>query len=182
MTNVLTLPSARATDARQTSRPEPVTAVAALVAAIDKALGETWSFDLIHHEVVGDETIVFTKLIVDGRYRIGIGGTSEKGTLVDRLNAATLDALTCAAAWMGIETTAVTTQQATPEPEAPSPADAGTRITRKQLDYAISLARDRGIARDKLAARCLAEFKKKPEYLTRAEASTLIESLKKEAA
>jgi hypothetical protein len=83
---------------------------------------------------------------------------------------------------LGIASAVAITPQATPEPEAPSPADAGTRITRKQLDYAISLARDRGIARDKLGARCLSEFGKKPEYLTRAEASALIETLKKEAA
>ena len=111
-----------------------------------------------------------------------VGGTSVKGTLVDRLNAATLDALTRAASWMGVATTTAIVPRATPEPEPANPADAGSRITRKQLDYAISLARDRGIARDKLAARCLAEFQRKPEYLTRAQASVLIESLKKEAA
>ena len=105
-----------------------------------------------------------------------------KGTLVASLNAATLDALMRAAEWMGVAATVATTAQATPEAEAASPAEAGSRITRKQLDYAISLARDRGIPRDKLAARCLSEFRKKAEYLTRAEASTLIESLKKEAA
>ena len=53
-----------------------------------------------------------------------------------------------------------------------------TRITRKQLDYLYSLARDRQIPRDKLAASCLAEFRKKPEFLTKAEASQIIESLK----
>jgi hypothetical protein len=182
MTNVIRLRTTRTPDAGKMPASDAPNPVAALVATIDKALGDTWSFDLVHHEVVGDETIVFANLVVDGKHRIGIGGTSEKGTLVHRLNAATLDALTRAAGWMGIATAEAITPQAIPEPEAPGPAEAGTRITRKQLDYAISLARDRGIARDKLAARCLAEFKKKPEYLTRAEASVLIETLKQEAA
>ena len=52
--------------------------------------------------------------------------------------------------------------------------------TELQLEFAV--ARDRGIARDKLTARCLAEFGKKAEYLTRTEASALIEALRKEAA
>ena len=58
----------------------------------------------------------------------------------------------------------------------------GTRITRKQLDYLYSLARDRQIPRDRLAARCIEDFHKKPEFLTRMEASAVIESLKKEVA
>jgi hypothetical protein len=183
MSNVIPLrSSSQAANAGLQPHPDASNPVAALVATIDKALGDTWSFDLVHHEVVGDETIVFASLVIDGKHRIGIGGTSVKGSLVDRLNAATLDALTRAGAWMGIAATTATVPQATPEPEPASPAEAGSRITRKQLDYAISLARDRGVARDKLAARCLAEFQRKPEYLSRAQASELIESLKKEAA
>ena len=167
---------------RPASQPGPDTLnpVAALIAAIDKAIGDMWSFDLLHHEVVGDETIVFAKLIVDGKHRVGIGGTTEQGSLVNRLNAATLDALGRAAEWMGIQVEGVSTVHATTEPAAGTAEPAG-RITRKQLDYALGLARDRGIPRDRLVARCLAEFKKKPEYLTRAEASSLIESLREVA-
>ena len=76
--------------------------VPAVVAAIDKALGNDWSFNLIHHEVVGDETIVFTNVEIDGRHWIGIGGTSGTGTLAERLNEATIDALGRAAEWMEI--------------------------------------------------------------------------------
>ena len=88
MTNVIPLRSTRTPDAGHAPVPDHVNPLAALVATIDKALGDTWSFDLVHHEVVGDETIVFAQLVIDGRHRIGIGGTSVKGTLVDRLNAA----------------------------------------------------------------------------------------------
>lgn len=179
--NVIRMPAARPSDAGQS--PAPTNPVAALIAAIDQALGENWSFDLIHHETVGEETIVFARLVVDGRHRIGIGGTTRQGPLVDRLNDAALDALTRAAAWMGIQTAApAATPQPAHEPIPSTPAESSARITRKQLDYAIGLARERGVARDKLTARCLAEFGRKPEYLTRAEASALIESLKKEAA
>lgn len=173
--NVTRLPS------RPASQPGPDTTnpVATLIAAIDGALGDKWSFDVLEHHEVGDETIVFTRLILDGKHRVGIGGTSVKGSLVDRLNAAALDALTRAGEWMGIAPVAAATPMTEPIPE--SPQDAAARITRKQLDYAISLARERGIPRDKLAARCLADFKKKPEYLTKAEASSLIESLREVA-
>ena len=175
--NVTRLPT------RQASQPEPVpiNAVATLVAAIDRALGDKWSFDIVHHETVGDETVVFTKLVVDGRYRIGIGGTTEKGTLVHRLNAAAIDALARAAEWMGITVDVMPDVRSDPNPAVQEPvaeAANGARITRKQLDYLYSLARDRQITRDRLAARCLADFKKRPEYLTKNEASRIIEALK----
>lgn len=181
--NVIRMPAARPSDAGPS--PAPTNPVATLIAAIDQSIGENWSFDLVHHETVGDETIVFTRLVVDGRHRVGIGGTTRQGPLVNRLNDAALDALTRAAAWMGIQTatSTATPQQPTPEPLPTTPAESTARISRRQLDYAISLARDRGVARDKLTSHCLAEFGRKPEYLTRAEASALIESLKnKEAA
>lgn len=181
MRDVLTLPTARTADPGHKSHPVPPTPVTTLVASIDRALGDKWSFDIVHHEVVGDETIVFIRLTVDGRSRVGVGGTSEKGTLVHRLNAAAVDALMRGAEWMGAAIIAASAAQPPAEPVLAGP-DATSRITRKQLDYALSLARDRGIPRDKLVARCLADFKKKPEYLTRTEASELIESLRKEAA
>jgi hypothetical protein len=78
------------------------TDVTAMVAVINKSLGSAWSFDLIHHEIVGDETIVFTNVAIDGRHWIGIGSSLGNGTLVERLNAATLDALGRAAEWMEI--------------------------------------------------------------------------------
>lgn len=100
--NIIRMPAARPSDAGQS--PVPTNPTSALIAAIDQALGDNWSFDLVHHETVGDETIVFARLIVDGRHRVGIGGTTRQGPLVDRLSEAALDALTRAAAWMGIPT------------------------------------------------------------------------------
>jgi hypothetical protein len=175
--NITALPTARVSDSGHSSSLDSQGTLASLVAHIDKALGDSWSFDVVHHEVSGDETIVFARLIVNGRHRVGIGGTSLKGPLVDRLNAAAHDALTRASEWMGVAAMPVTQPTC-----VTSPAESMARITRKQLDYALSLARDRGIPRDRLVATCLSDYGKKPEYLTRAEASVLIESLKKEAA
>ena len=177
MSNVTQLSAARASEAGQKSRPDPSNPIAALIAAIDMALGDKWAFDIVHHEVAGDETVVFTRLVVDGRYRIGIGGTSEKGTLVHRLNAAALDALARAAEWMGVEVSTEAIPQNDTHAE-PTRSETGARITRKQLDYLYSLARERQITRDRVASRCLADFKKRPEYLTKNEASRIIEALK----
>ena len=177
MSNVTQLSTARQSEAGLPSRPDPANPIAQLVAAIDQALGDKWSFDIVHHEVAGDETVIFVKLLVDGRYRIGIGGTVEKGSLVHRLNAAAVDALARAADWMGITIPTEGVQPAV-APAEPTPVETGARITRKQLDYLYSLARDRQITRDRLASRCLADFKKRPEYLTKNEASRIIEALK----
>jgi hypothetical protein len=179
MSNVTPLPTARQPQAGQQFRPDPASSVSALVAAIDKAVGPSWSFDLIHHEVAGAETVVFTKLVVDGRYRIGIGGTTEKGSLVHRLNAATVDALACAAEWMGVAVATSATPHV-PAPAQPTSDTQPSRISRKQLDYLYSLARDRRISRDDMAGRCVKQFGKKPEYLTKTEASAVIEALRKE--
>ena len=184
MSNVTQLSTARQSDAGQKPRSDTINPVAQLVAAIDKAFGDKWSFDLVHHETAGDETIVFTKLVVDGRYRIGIGGTSEKGTLVHRLNAAAVDALARAAEWMGIEIPDDNTHITAPAAPRPvssattdTPDQPPTRLSRKQLDFIYSLARGQGIARDQVAARCLELYERKPEYLSKQQASDVIRVL-----
>jgi hypothetical protein len=72
-TNVIRIPSAQPSDAGQSL--VPTNPVVALIAVIDPAIDENWSFDLVHHnhEVVGEEPIVFARLIVDGR-NSGSGG------------------------------------------------------------------------------------------------------------
>jgi len=187
MSNVTALPIARQSIAGHQAHPEPVNPVAAIVSAIDKAIGDKWSIDILQHEVVGDETVILAKLIVDGKYRVAFGGTSEKGTLVERLNSAALDALTRAAEWMGIavsehEQFAIPAQQVQHgESSALSvvstPDDQPTRLSRKQLDFIYSLARQQGIARDKVAERSLADFGRKAEFLSKQQASDFIKAL-----
>ena len=50
-------------------------------------------------------------------------------------------------------------------------------MSRKQLDFIYSLARGQGIARDQVATRCLELYERKPEYLSKQQASDLIKVL-----
>jgi hypothetical protein len=187
MSNVTPLPTARQSDAGHQSRPVISNPVATLVADIDKALGDNWSFDLVHHEVEGDETVVLAKLSVDGRYRVAFGGTTETGSLVHRLNTATVDALARAAEWMGVPVpgqdehapAARTSRPASPAP-ASAPADQ-PRLSRKQLDFIGALGRSLRLTREQVAGRCVEMFGRRPDQLTKSEASRLIELMKKEA-
>jgi hypothetical protein len=71
MSNVSPFPAQRQHDAGHAPQPDPVAPIARLVHAIDKAVGKNWSFDLVHHDTAGEETVVFARLIVDGRSRVG---------------------------------------------------------------------------------------------------------------
>jgi hypothetical protein len=182
MSNISPFPAQRQHDAGHAPQPDPVAPIARLVHAIDKAVGQNWSFDLVHHEVVGDETVVFAKLVVDGRSRVGVGGTGEKGTLVDRLTSATVDALYRAATWMGIavqddDKPVSAAAQANDDVSHDTAETTPQRLSRKQLDFIYSLARQQGIARDQVAARCLDDFGRKPEYLSKQQASDIIKAL-----
>jgi len=159
-----------------------------IVARLDKETNGNWSFDVADNDVMGDEVVVLGRLTIGNVFRIGYGACSMNGStpMVTKLRMATMDALAQAAMLFGIrvvgddvpavERAPVTAERPT---QAPTGGE-GTRITRKQLDYLYALGRDRKIPRDRMAERCLSEFKKKPEYLTKAEASALIEALRGE--
>ena len=152
-----------------------------LFTQLDHATDRKWCFSVEDHLVINGEVIVLGKLACDDIFRVAFGGclAAGPGPLHEKLQAATMDSLVRCSALMGI----VPDQQ---EPQlAHKPGNGNgsqekARITRKQLDYLYALGRDLGLSRDQLADRCLQTCKKKPEYLDRQEASTLIETMKKE--
>lgn len=163
---------------------DPPLDTARVVARLDEATHGHWTFEVDYYEVYEKETVVMGRLTLEDRVRVAFGGTQANGTtpMAERFRLASLDALVKAAALAGIVVTdpAPQTQASAPLPETPvrTPTDGGGRISSKQLSYLYSLARDRGIPRDQVVARCLATYKKKPEYLSKAEASAVIEALK----
>ena len=188
MSNVSPFPAQRQPGAGHALQPDAVSQVARLVHAIDKAVGDKWSFDIVHHEVAGDETVVFARLTIDGRSRVGVGGTAEMGSLEDRLTSATVDALYRAAAWMGIavqdddKSASSASQARQPVSQEPANPEAGepTRLSRKQLDFISALGRSLHLTREQVAARSNEICGRKPELLSKAQASKLIEALKQE--
>ncbi len=53
----------------------------------------------------------------------------------------------------------------------------GARLSSKQLGLILALGRDRGLNRDKIAEMTLERFNRKPEFITKSEASWLIQEL-----
>ena len=152
-----------------------------LLSLLDQATDRKWSFSVEDHLVINGEVIVLGKLACDDIFRVAFGGCPSEGPgpLHEKLQAASMDSLVRCSALMGI---VQEQQEALPanKPDNGNGSHEKARITRKQLDYAYMLGRDLGLSRDQLADRCLQTFQKKPEYLDRTEASTLIETMKKE--
>jgi len=152
-----------------------------LIALLDQATDRKWSFSVEDHLVINGEVIVLGKLYRDGIFRVAFGGCPSDGPapLHEKLQAAAVDSLVRCSALMGI----IMDKQELQPAHKPDNGDGSMekdRITRKQLDYAYMLGRDLDISRDQLADRCLHIYQKKPEYLDRTEASSLIETMKKE--
>ena len=152
-----------------------------LINLLDQATDRKWCFSVEDHLVINGEVIVLGKLACDDIFRVAFGGCPSEGPgpLHEKLQAASMDALTRCSALLGIAQDRQEPQPAH-KPDNGNGSQEKARITRKQLDYAYMLARDLGLTRDQLADRCLQTFKKKPEYLDRSEASSLIETMKKE--
>ena len=154
-----------------------------LINLLDQATDRKWSFSVEDHLVIDGQVIVLGKLTLDGVFRVAFGGCPSEGPgpLHEKLQAASMDSLVRCSALMGIV-------QDRPEPQPAHKPDNGNgaqekaRITRRQLDFAYMLGRDVGLSRDQMADRCLQNYQKKPEYLDRTEASSLIETMKKEKA
>jgi hypothetical protein len=165
--------------------PDPPLDTARVVARLDEATHGHWTFEVDYYEVFEKDLVVMGRLTVEDRIRVAFGGTQVNGTtpMAERFRLASLDALVKAAALAGIVVAdpILETQVTTSTAPANDNSSASGRISSKQLSYLLSLARDRHIPRDQLAARCLKQFKKKPEYLSKAEASTLIEELKEDS-
>jgi hypothetical protein len=153
-----------------------------------------WSFEIVKHELVGDEMIVIGKLAADGVVKMAFGGAtvsrSREGFVVDlgdTAKAAASDALKKAASLLGVGlelhrggAPATVTTSAANETKAQAPAApaVGDRITTKQLAAIQSVTRKQDIGRDDLAAMLGERFSKGELHaLTKREASSFLSEL-----
>jgi hypothetical protein len=164
-----------------------------VVSELDKATEGRWSFQILGNQVLDNATVVLGRLLARdvSRDAFGVCADPTAATVADRLNAAVLDALQNAAMRMGVVKNGMSRQQAAHEQngnntaQAPvaTPQAAGEspqRITTKQINFLYALGRERKTSREQMAERCVREYGKKPEHLTKTEASALIERLREE--
>lgn len=168
-----------------------------VIARLNEAFDGNWDFTVKNFEVneARDEVLVVGRLTADGIAKMQFGASSitrSKGdnlpvSIADDLKAAATDALKKCATLFGVglhlyQDKAGHRTGTQPE-QRPAPSVAGQQSTRqpvgrlsaKQHSYLLTLAREHGLTRREVDARCQARFSVVLDHVTKAEASLLIE-------
>jgi hypothetical protein len=149
---------------------------------------DSWSFEIVEHQVLEEEVLVVAKLTADGVMKMAFGGSAitrdREGrpvSIADDAKAAGSDALKKAASLLGVALELYgATAGAAPvaqqyAPRAVQPSD---RLTGKQYSALQSITRRQNIATDDLTYMLEERFKKAElAHLTRREASSLLSEL-----
>ena len=115
--------------------------VAAVIGRLNEGC-ESWSFEIVEHQIQHDEVIVLGKLTADGMVKSAFGGstiTIDKSgqvvSLADDLKSAASDALKKAATLLGVglELYGGTVQAPVERQQAPGLANPADRVTTRQL-------------------------------------------------
>ena len=163
--------------------------VAAVISRLNEGC-DTWSFEVVSHDIHGDEVVVLGKLTADGMTKMAFGGSSvtidKSGQVVsvaDDLKAAASDALKKAASLLGVGLELYGGNGNGGHPESgsngkqqlPSLSD---RLTSRQLAAIHSVSRRNGLSKDGLTAVVMkAVGKSNPAELSKTEASMIISEL-----
>jgi hypothetical protein len=165
---------------------------------LNEAFDGDWSWTILSKEVRENEVIVLGSLEIEGRFKQAFGGsrvtskttTGESVSLADDFKAASTDALKKACSLLGIGLDLYVSPEpgieAAPQSAAPNrgylrevPRDmAGPpRLTGKQLKAIYAIAGAHGISDADLKRQCKDAHGVMPEYLSKQDASALIEQL-----
>jgi hypothetical protein len=160
---------------------------------LNDAFDGRWSFEVVRHEITDNEAIVVGKLSADGVVKMAFGGAEikrkkESGEIVsiaDDLKAAATDSLKKCASFLGVglhlyaETPKSNGNGTKPNGNGNGHAgDDKSRLTSRQLSAIVSIGKERGHERDALQEMSVERFSRRLEFLTKADASALIDELK----
>lgn len=175
----------------------------AVIRRLNDAFDSAWSFEILEHHILKDmnEVVVLGRLTAGGISKTQFGSsaitrakqTREAVSLADDLKAAATDSLKKCATMLGVGLHLYGARQPTPNgrssnaPAKVTPIDrnradhgnnSNGRLSAKQHQYAISLARNQGMTRQQLDAHCVKTYGAGIDHLSRKDASALIESLR----
>ena len=132
--------------------------IAAVIARLNEAC-ESWSFEVVEHQVLDAEVIVLGKLTAENVTKMAFGGSSitidkdgQVVSLADDFKSAASDALKKAASLLGVGLELYGGQPAH-EPERPKMLPSvplGDRLTTRQLAAIHGASRRRGLSRENL--------------------------------
>jgi hypothetical protein len=164
---------------------------ATVIQRLNEALDCDWTFEVIEHRVDEQEVLVLGRLSHGGISKMQFGRSTITRTksdesvvsLGDDLKAAATDALKKCATLLGVGLFLYvdTTAKAPPPPSTAQPAASASngngRITARQLAAIFAIGRTKGMHNREIRAFTQAAFSKVPDFLTRQEASTIIQQL-----
>lgn len=177
----------------------------AMISRLNEAFDGNWTYELVNHWILDEtgEVLVLGKLMAEGITKMAFGSkriTRDKETksiisLGDDLKAASTDALKKAASLLGVglylysdsrpkergEDKPKAQDNSTSGKEQRSQSgrtgDNGNRLTNRQLAAIFSIGKSKGLQNKDIKNQSLEMFNKNPNFLTKAEASTMIECL-----
>lgn len=181
---------------------------AIVIQRLNEAFNAEWSFEVIEHLIQEKEVLVSGKLTAQGITKTQYGNKKREESVGDDLKAATTDCIKKCATLFGIglhlyfdektiaalqpppygPTASFTRPAAATPPPPPPPSngnngygdhteDAG-RLTAKQLSAIFGVAKSLGWSSKETREYTKERFGKVPDYLSKKEASTLIDRLK----
>ncbi|MFQ5693656.1 MAG: Rad52/Rad22 family DNA repair protein [Nitrospinota bacterium] len=170
----------------------------AVIQRLNDAFEGEWSFEVIAHRILKTEVLVLAKLTAGRVSKMQFGssritfhreGQSPTGdrvpvSLGDDLKAAATDALKKAATQLGVglhlygETSSREDGHAAAQDgRTPEGLNDGNRLTNRQLTAIYAIGKAKGLGPDGVSGKSEERFGKRPEELTKPEASSLIDEL-----
>ena len=167
-----------------------------VIQRLNDAFESAWSFEIVSHEIQKDEVIVLGKLTAEGIIKSKFGSsritrareTGEMISLADDLKSAATDALKKCATLLGVglhlyadkSSPDVNTSHkgnGDDKNQSGNGGDGNGRLTSKQHSFLLKLANERGITRKELNNQCVETYGAVVDFLTRQNASSLIENM-----
>lgn len=162
-----------------------------VIQRLNDALEGNWSFEVVEHRLFSepDEVLVLGRLSACGTTKCQFGSSTIKRArqtdrivgMADAFKAAATDALKKCATLLGVGLDLYADGPADrPRPVKGRPRindNGGGRVTAKQHQYLISLAKGKGWSRRQIDDHCLQAYGAGLDYIKRQQASALIEAL-----
>jgi hypothetical protein len=171
-----------------------------VLARLNEAFEAEWSFSILEHRILDqtDEVLVVGQLRAGDVVKTQFGSSritraresGEPVSLADDFKAAATDSIKKCASLLGVglhlyngdKTGRQNTGGRSRGDSDFRNANGGNgnrngRLSGKQFDYILSLAKDKGITRSELKNKCLSVYRTVPEHLTKTDASSLIQEL-----
>ena len=167
-----------------------------VIQRLNDAFESAWSFEIVSHEIQKDEVIVLGKLTAEGIIKSQFGSsritrareTGEMISLADDLKSAATDALKKCATLLGVglhlyadkSSPDVNTSHKGNGDDNSKSANGGNgngRLTSKQHSFLLKLATEKGMTRKELNDQCVATYGAVIDFLTRQNASSLIDNM-----